>query len=192
MVLSLCIIAIGLSVTLMLINRQNSDVKITAPVITPDDNQNQGEDVKPDEPVEEIITFIMPVANAIEIGEYSETMVFNQTLDRFSVHKAIDFFAEEGSSVLCVYDGVVESVTSTLLQGTSIVINHGNGLKSVYNSVADGELVKQGDKVKKGQVIGEVSVTNRQEYQDGAHLHFEVIENDKVINPSKYLVLNEK
>ena len=134
----------------------------------------------------------MPVANASEVGEYSETMVFNQTLSRFESHKAIDFYAEEGASVVAVYDGTVESVTNTLLHGTTIVIDHGDGLKSIYNSLADGDSVVSGQTVKQGDVIGQVSSTNRQEYKDGPHLHFVVEENGQVIDPAKYLTFNEK
>jgi murein DD-endopeptidase MepM/ murein hydrolase activator NlpD len=104
----------------------------------------------------------------------------------------MDFYAEEGAEVFAVYDGVVESVETTLLDGVNIVIDHENGLKTVYNSLADGDMVSVGDAVAKGEVIGAVSITNRQEYKSGAHLHFEVLENGKSINPLNYLTLPEK
>ena len=207
-ILSLCILAIGLSVSLMLVNRDNGlDNDLAIPPVNDDANLDNEQDAsntqKPDEtpdqgagkeedPVIKVVSFIMPVANASEVGEYSETMVFNQTLSRFESHMAIDFYAQEGTSVLAVYDGTVESVTNTLLHGTTIVIDHGDGLKSIYNSLADGELVVSGQTVKQGDVIGEVSSTNRQEYKDGPHLHFVVEENGQVIDPAKYLTFNEK
>jgi murein DD-endopeptidase MepM/ murein hydrolase activator NlpD len=83
-------------------------------------------------------------------------------------------------------------VENTLLHGTTITIDHGNGLKTIYNSLEDGELVTVGGQVKQGEVIGAVSVTNKQEYKEGAHLHFEVYENDVNIDPAKYLVYEEK
>jgi murein DD-endopeptidase MepM/ murein hydrolase activator NlpD len=187
LILALCIIAIGLSVTLMLVNRDKIvDNQLSAPIITPDDN-----DEKEEETVK-IVSFIMPIANALDIGEYSEQPVFNDTLDRYSSHMAMDFFAEEGTSVCAVYDGVVESVTSTLLQGTTVVIDHGDGLKTSYNSLADGDMVTVGQTVKQGDIIGELSTSNRQESHTGAHLHFSVTENGQAINPSKYLVFDEK
>jgi murein DD-endopeptidase MepM/ murein hydrolase activator NlpD len=134
----------------------------------------------------------MPVESSSEYGEYADTMVFNQTLNRFESHKAIDFFAEEGAPVVAVYDGTVESVTNTLLHGTTIIIDHGNGLKSIYNSLADGDGVVAGQTVSQGDVIGEVSSTNRQEYKDGPHLHFAVQENGEIIDPAKYLTFSEK
>ena len=192
-ILAFCILAVGLSVTFMLLNRDNSLPQYGN--IIPDDSievENPDDNLTPDQPVVQIVSFIMPVANALEIGEYCETVVFNQTLGVYQAHRAVDFFAEEGSEVFAVYDGVVESVENSILQGTTICINHGNGLKTYYNSLIDGDSVVVNQKVKQGDVIGEVSVSNRQEYKDGAHLHFYVKENDQLIDPAKYLVFNEK
>ena len=105
---------------------------------------------------------------------------------------AIDFFAEEGTNVLAVYDGTISNIENTLLTGTTITIDHGNGLFTVYNSLADGDSVTVGQSVKQGDVIGQVSVSNRQEYKSGAHLHFEVYENGENIDPAKYLAFEEK
>lgn len=194
-VLSLCIIAVALSITLMLTKRSDAvsdgNPSINAPVQTPSDSVVNPDDTI-EQPVDAPIEFVMPVQTVISIGDYSETLVFNSTLGRFSTHKGLDFFAEEGTSVVAVLDGTVQSVETTLLTGTTITIDHGNGLKTVYNSLADGENVSAGQKVTKGQVIGEVSVSNRQESSSGAHLHFEVMEDGVNIDPSKYLALDEK
>ena len=204
LILTACILAVGLSVTLMLINQSAKDsVTVEKPPEIenplpeqPDDEQNQGtitpEQPEDTTPVTKPVTFIMPVSNPTVIAEYSETMVWCSTLSRYQAHLAIDFFAEEGTDVFAVYDGKIESVESTLLQGVTITIDHGNGLKSVYNSLADGDQVFVGQTVSQGDKIGEVSVSNRQEYKDGAHLHFEVIENGNVIDPVKYLAFEEK
>ena len=201
LVLSLCILAVGLSVAFMLINRPNESVDqgSNPPVVTPpvDDTPSdpvvtppdQNEDVQP---VQKPVTFIVPVALTTAVNDYSDTMVWNSTLGRFSAHKAVDFFAPEGTSVFAVYDGTVKSVETTMLNGTTITIDHGNGLYTVYNSLADGDMVTVGQTVSQGDEIGQVSVTNRQEQKDGAHLHFEVLENGQVIDPDKYLDIAEK
>ena len=202
LILSACILAVGLSVTLMLINQQGNNSAVVEPdvptIIDPVPDEPDGPVIEPDipedpvTPVDKPIIFIMPVENSASIGEYSETMVWNSTLNRFSAHLAIDFYADEGTPVLAVYDGVVESVETSLIKGTSITIDHGNGLKTVYNSLADGDMVVKGQSVKQGDIIGEVSISNRQEYKDGAHLHFEVFENGEKIDPVKYLAFEEK
>ena len=139
------------------------------------------------------IVFSLPVANSTVIKSYtSSTVVFNKTLGVYTGHMGIDFAAEAGTAVVAAYDGTIESITSSYLQGTTITINHGNGLKTIYNSVEANENLAEGQKVKKGDTIATVSDNNRQEYKDGAHLHFEVIENGKKIDPETYLLSAEK
>ena len=216
LVLTACILAVGLSITLMLINENKQSLNVDKnqsvnrpidneqnqqpndqPTVNPDnpDDQptvNPNQPSEPTEPVSKPIVFELPVENPTSIGEYSETMVFNSTLNRFSAHMAIDFFADEGTNVLAVYDGTVSNIENTLLKGTTITVDHGNGLFTVYNSLADGGSVSVGQTVKQGDVLGQVSVTNRQEYKSGAHLQFEVYENGENIDPAKYLAFEEK
>ena len=203
LILTACILAVGLSVTLMLVAQEKKySVQVEKPPVVEqplpgvDDNDQPtstpNDPTDSETPVQKPITFVMPVSNITSIVEYNEDLTWCSTLSRFESHKAMDFFAEEGTSVVAVYDGTVESVTSSFLKGVSITIDHGNGLKTVYNSLADGDQVFVGQQVSKGEVIGEVSVSNRQEYKDGAHLHFEVIENNVSIDPIKYLTIEEK
>lgn len=205
-VLALCIVAVGLSIALMTTSEKENFGNIDdVPTITDPNNKEPTENNPSDspsgpsvdnppveEPVDIPVEFIMPVSNPTSISEYSEQMVFNSTLNRYSAHKAIDFFAPEGTDVLAVFDGTILSVENTLLTGTTIVVDHGDGLKTVYNSLEDGELVTVGQQVKKGDVIGKVSLSNKQEYKAGAHLHFEVLENNELIDPVKYLNLDLK
>jgi murein DD-endopeptidase MepM/ murein hydrolase activator NlpD len=213
LVLSLCILAVGLSVAFMLINRPNESVDqgsnppvVTSPVddtpsdpvVTPPDDTpsdpvvtppDQNEDVQP---VQKPVTFIVPVAETTSVNDYSDTMVWNSTLGRFSAHKAVDFFAPEGTSVFAVFGGEIESVDNSFLEGYTVTVNHGNGLKTVYNSLSENVSVTVGQKINQGDVIGEVSVTNRKEDNDGAHLHFYMIEDGIVSDPGKYLSFENK
>lgn len=194
-ILAFCILAVGLTVTLMMISNSNKidegsnviDAPIEEPVVKPDP-------VTPDDPAPVIktITFISPVENASSVQAYTESMTFNPTLKRYESHKATDFIAPEGANVLAVYEGTIESVDNTLLDGVTVVINHGNGLKTVYNSLADDEFVKVGQTVNQGDIIGKVSATNRRESALGAHLHFEVLKEGVSVDPVAYLVIDEK
>ena len=202
-ILALCVLAIGLSITLVMVNRsaelaaQNSE-REQVKVVTPDPTSNTtpviNEPVidEPDVPVVKVISFIMPVENATAVDDYTETLAYNSTLKRFEAHKAIDFFAEDGTPVYAAYDGVISDVKTTLLTGTTVTIDHGNGLFTVYNSLTDGDKVFVGQSVKQGAEIGTVSTSNRQESGEGAHLHFQVVENGETINPAKYLAIAEK
>lgn len=151
------------------------------------------DDEKPEEPKPTKITFTSPVENAAVSKEYtSSTVVFNKTLGVYTGHMGLDFSAEAGTAVKCVYKGTVESVTTSYLTGTTITIDHGNGLKTVYNSIEVADGIVSGAVVEQGQEIGAVSDNNRQEYKDGPHLHFEVTENGLKIDPETYLVLESK
>ena len=200
LILSACILAVGFAVTFMIIRQSkqiNSELNNTPVIDLPSDDitDNVGTITpEPDneQPVQKPISFVMPVSAPSSIAQYSDSLVWCSTLGRFQAHKAVDFYAQEGTDVLCAYAGVVESVESSLLSGVSVTVDHGNGLKTVYNSLADGDYVFEGKTVKAGDIIGQVSTTNRQEYKDGAHLHFEVIENGQSIDPVKYLAFEEK
>lgn len=156
---------------------------------TPDDGKNPEETPKEDEPTVSVIIFDMPVSGGSVIKDYvGASVVYNQTLGLYSGHKAIDFGAEEGTQVVCVYDGVIESIETSKVNGTSVTVNHGNGLKSVYNSIEALDSLQEGATVCKGDALGTVSTNNKTEHLDGAHLHFEVWENGQKVDPNKYLI----
>ena len=157
------------------------------------DNPKPDNAGKSDKPAVNKIVFTLPVATSTVIKSYtSSTVVFNKTLGVYTGHMGIDFAADAGTAVVAAYDGTIESIVTSYLQGTTITIDHGNGLKSIYNSIDADENLSEGKKVKKGDKIGEVSDNNRQEYKDGPHLHFEVVENGKKIDPETYLLTSEK
>ena len=159
---------------------------------TPSD-QNPVNPPKDEEPTPTVIIFDMPVFGGSVIKDYvGASVVYNQTLGLYSGHKAIDFGAEEGTQVVCVYDGVIESIEISKVNGTSVTVNHGNGLKSVYNSIEVAEDLQEGATVYKGDALGTVSTNNKTEHLDGAHLHFEVWENGEKIDPNKYLISEGK
>lgn len=98
-------------------------------------------------------------------------------------HKGYDFAAPRGTDIYSVADGTVVSINSSGSgYGLHFVIDHGNGLKTLYAhcSVIN---VKVGQKVSKGEKIAEVGRTG---YSTGNHLHLEVWENGRVVDPAKY------
>ena len=156
-------------------------------------NDNSDENEEQNSPTVSVITFYSPVENGTIIKDYvGASVVYNQTLGVYTGHKAIDFLAEEGANVYCAYDGVVESVTISKVNGTTVTVNHGGGLVTVYNSIEAKDNLFEGMTVSKGEVLGTVSTNNKTESLDGAHLHFEVLENGVKVDPNKYLVLEEK
>lgn len=99
------------------------------------------------------------------------------------MHDGVDWSMPIGSPILAADGGTVVSAGYDGAYGYSILINHGNGLKTRYahNSKL---LVSVGDKVYKGQKIANSGNSGR---TTGPHLHFEVIKNGSVVNPMKYV-----
>ena len=102
------------------------------------------------------------------------------------MHSGIDIAANgvAGKDIVAAGSGTVESVSySGKGYGNHLIINHGNGIKTLY-AHCQSISVKQGDKVKKGDVIAKVGTTGD---STGNHLHFEVRVNGTAQNPTKYV-----
>ena len=139
------------------------------------------------------VVFSMPVDGATVSATYS--FWYNSTLNRYNLHEGIDFKADAGTNVAAAYDGTVAEITDTLLDGGCIVIDHGDGLQTVYSSVDVSSDLKTGDKVSQGDIIGTLSASADvmgKEYNEGSHLHFEIREDGKAVDPASYLDLDEK
>lgn len=164
-------------------------VSVTALTIANDKgNKVQNPDDIPSVPSDttEVVVFTSPIAEGKVSKGYAEHhLLEDKTTGFWQTHQGIDYQASEGTKVLAVYDGEVEDVVNDMMDGLIITIKHDGGLKSVYKCLGDEALVSKGDKVKKGQEIGTVS-SNLTEKKDGAHLHFELYENDKLIDPTPY------
>jgi|SRR5690554_2087261 len=99
------------------------------------------------------------------------------------MHWGLDFTAENGTDVYATGDGVVETVqTNSWGYGREIVINHGYGYKTRYAHLSEFK-VKQGDKVKRGELIGLVGSSGK---STGSHLHYEVEKNGQKVSPVDY------
>ena len=98
-------------------------------------------------------------------------------------HRGIDFKANVGDPVLAVADGVIRFSGTQGGYGKLVDVDHGNGYVTRYahNSRL---LVKEGDLVRAGQELAKAGSTGR---STGAHVHFEVWENGRVVNPRKFL-----
>lgn len=133
------------------------------------------------------IVFMYPVKDYTLGHTYSdEKLVKNETLNEYTTHLGVDFLVGEGAEVVASLDGVVESISYDSLTGTTIVVDHGEGLKTSYSSLAAETMVAEGQEVKAGEVIGSAS-TSSGELMLGSHVHFEVTENGVLVNPMNYL-----
>jgi murein DD-endopeptidase MepM/ murein hydrolase activator NlpD len=99
------------------------------------------------------------------------------------MHTGIDFAAPIGTPIYATADGVIEEVSVKFSgYGKMIVIDHGFGYQSRYAHMHE-FAVRQGQKVKRGDLIGYVGNTG---LSTAPHLHYEVLLNGVLINPVHY------
>lgn len=108
----------------------------------------------------------------------------SQPFDTKSKHYAVDVVAPKETPVKSIADGTVLFSEWTAETGYVIIIEHQDNLTSVYKH--NGSLSKsQGDLVRAGEVIA--SIGNTGELTTGPHLHFELWNNGKPVNPLNYI-----
>jgi murein DD-endopeptidase MepM/ murein hydrolase activator NlpD len=99
------------------------------------------------------------------------------------IHRGIDFVANMGTKVYATGDGIVTlSKSSRKGYGNEVIINHSFGYSTRYGHLNE-ILVMEGQKIKRGQVIGTVGSSGR---STGPHLHYEVRLNRRPVNPINY------
>lgn len=130
-----------------------------------------------------IVKYIMPVKGDI-LKEFAvEKLVYSDTLGMWKTHPGIDIAAMLGTEVKSASSGVVEQVKEDTFYGNTIKIIDENDYIFVYSNLDNQIFFKEGDKVKKGQVIATVGVSATGELADTSHLHFEIIKDGKQVNP---------
>ena len=105
------------------------------------------------------------------------------TLGIEKFHNGVDMAAPSGSPILAAYNGKVVAADYSSTMGNYIMINHGDGLYTIYMH-ASALYVSKGQEVSKGQTIAAVGSTGR---STGPHLHFGVRRDGNYVNPWQYL-----
>jgi len=109
--------------------------------------------------------FAIPVENAIITGVYGSQRILNGKPKW--PHYGLDFAADEGTKIKAMLDGIVTLAEPDLFYtGGTLIFDHGHGISTLYMHM-EKILVKKGQKVKQGDIIGTVGSTGR---ATGAHL----------------------
>lgn len=103
-------------------------------------------------------------------------------------HYGLDFTARTGTPIYATGDATVlhvikETNKASKGYGNLIILDHGYGFKTLYAHLSKFN-VKKGDVINRGEIIGFVGTTG---LSTGPHLHYEVIKNNKKVNPIHYL-----
>jgi murein DD-endopeptidase MepM/ murein hydrolase activator NlpD len=125
-------------------------------------------------------TFIRPVG-----GSFSSNFGYRSDpiTGASAFHAGIDFASPCGTPIKAAGTGVVLTAGSNGGYGNMTLINHGNGLSTLYGHQSS-IIVSPGQSVNQGQVIGYVGSTGK---STGCHLHFEVRVGGNPVNPTGYL-----
>jgi Peptidase family M23 len=125
--------------------------------------------------------FIAPVKGPIT-GVFGSQRILNG--EPRSPHNGLDFAAPMDALVRCPSSGIVRlSARNMYLMGNTLIIDHGLGVQSIFMHL-NRILVKEGDMVKQGAVIGRVGKTGR---ATGPHLHWGVTVGTIPVDPARLL-----
>jgi murein DD-endopeptidase MepM/ murein hydrolase activator NlpD len=126
--------------------------------------------------------FCFPLATYTRISdEYGYRMHPILGVEQF--HNGVDFAAPGGTAIYAAYDGKVVAATYSATMGNYIMIDHGDGLYTIYMH-ASALYVEEGAIVVKGETIAAVGSTGR---STGNHLHFSVRLQGSYVSPWNYL-----
>lgn len=130
---------------------------------------------------------VSPVSGEVIWGYAVDSLIFSRTLSQWMTHCGVDIASPKGSEVRALENGHIENVYTDDLLGVSVVLVHENGMMSVYANLKEEPPVKEGQLIKKRDVIGYVGDTAISECGDESHLHLELYKGDLPVDPSDYI-----
>lgn len=161
-------------------------VRSPAPTATPQPTPEPTPEPTPI-PTPVALVFTWPVNGSV-ITPYSvEALAYDETMGDWRTHAGLDLSADLGTQVMATAAGTVSAIYDDDLMGTTVEIDHGNGLVSVYSNLAAVPTVKAGDSVSTGSILGSVGDTAIAEGGRSPHLHFAMSLDGKAVNPEDYL-----
>lgn len=132
-----------------------------------------------------LLNAVLPAGRPVQDGWVSSFFGFRADpfTGRRAHHDGVDIAGKKGDPIEVVASGIVIFSGERSGYGNLVEINHGNGYVTRYGHNAL-NVVKEGDRVTKGQVVAMMGSTGR---STGPHVHFEVLRDGRIVNPIKYL-----
>lgn len=132
--------------------------------------------------------YIPPCYGGVQKIYSPDEAIYDKTMNDFRKHFGVDISGNLGDDVCTIANGVIESIEDSAFMGKTVVINHGNGLKSYYMNLGNTlpSDIQVGGQVMQGTVIGCIGNSAISEISDTPHLHFEITLNGERVDPSNY------
>lgn len=132
------------------------------------------------------VKFHMPVDGKVCCAFSGDELIYNKFLSDWRSHNGVDISCDKDSAVYSSADGIVTEILDNSM-GKSVKVEHNNGYMSVYSNLSEDIAVKAGDELKSGSLIGKISDSNPSDFTKDYHLHFEIIHNDKYVDPMELI-----
>ena len=130
--------------------------------------------------------FIMPVEGNVIYGFSGDKLVYNEILEDWRTHNGIDIACDKDAAIYASAEGYVSDIYSNSM-GKNVRIEHQNGYITIYSNLSDTIEITVGDKIEAGALIGKIGNSSLGDFTNEPHLHFEIIQNGKFIDPTVIL-----
>ena len=139
------------------------------------------EEVIPDE-----VEYVMPLAGELQKSFSTDELLWDDTMKDWRTHNGIDIASDVGTEVDTAAAGIVIEAFESETYGFVVKVQHPDGIVTVYKNL-ERIVVEKDDAIDLGQMIG--TVGNKASFEIGQkpHLHFEVIKDEKNINPMELI-----
>ncbi|MBE6929458.1 MAG: M23 family metallopeptidase [Ruminococcaceae bacterium] len=127
--------------------------------------------------------FVRPLPGEVLNPYSADELVYDRTNGDWRTHNGTDFAASDGDKVYAVADGTVADVYTDEFYGTSLLLDHGGGLQTVYTGLGATLTVKEGQEVSAGDVLGMLEASILFESAQPVHLHLEMLQDGQRIDP---------
>lgn len=133
-----------------------------------------------------VVTSVVMTTKSQYVFPLESTLGMSQRFH--SLHPGVDLRAPKGTNIYSIDDGTVIEVEEMVVgYGHFVRIAHAGTVSSLYAHLGKVQ-VKPGQKVSRGETLGQVGMTG---WSTGPHLHFEVYQGNKAVNPLNYISANQ-
>lgn len=132
------------------------------------------------------IRYRLPLAGELQKNFSTEELMWDETMQDWRTHNGVDIAAEPGDEVVTAAPGTVTEAYEDETYGFTVRVQHDDGVVTVYKNL-EKVVVEKDDILDEGQMIGTVGNSGSFEMAQKPHLHFELIVENKNINPLDFI-----